>query len=122
MRIFYRMALACAALALAQSPASAGGGVTVHIQNPTVDNLSVTVYDRNLGRRQPVISSQVVNGNASISITITANAAGQGHLSWTATTLNADTRRCGRRDSPGLNDGDTVQVRADSTCPTHRRR
>jgi hypothetical protein len=122
MRTLYRMALACAALTLAHSPASAGGGVTIHIQNPSVDNLSVTVYDRNLGRRQPVISGQVVNGNASISITITANAAGQGHLSWTATTLSTDMRRCGHQDSPGLNDGDTVRVHADSACPVHRHR
>jgi hypothetical protein len=122
MRILYRTALACAALTLAQSPASAGGGVTVHIQNDTVDNLSVSIYDRNLGRRQPVVSSQVINGNASISITITANTAGQGHLSWTATTLDADMRRCGRHDSAGLNDGDTVHVRADTACPAHRHR
>jgi len=120
--MFHRLALGCAALALAQSPAWAGGGVTVHIQNDTVDSLSVTIYDRLLGRRQPVVASQIIYGNSSISLTITANAAGQGHLSWTATTLDADMGRCGSHDSRGLNDGDTVRVHADGACPKHRRR
>jgi hypothetical protein len=121
MRMFHRLGLGCAALVLAQSPASAaGGGVTVHIQNDTVDSLSVSIYDRNLGRRQLVVSSQVINGNSSISITVTADASGQGHLSWRATTLDADMRRCGSHDNRGLNDGDTVRVHADAACPRHR--
>ena len=35
----------------------------------------VTIYDRLLGRRQAVVSSQIIYGNSSISLTITANAA-----------------------------------------------
>jgi hypothetical protein len=112
----------CAALALAHSPARAGGTVTVHILNEGVDNLIVSLYDRNLGRKLPVLSGQTINGNASISISITANSSGQGHLSWTATTVDADMRRCGRNDNPGLNDGDTVRVHADARCPVHRRK
>jgi hypothetical protein len=114
--------LGCAMLALAPSPATAGGSVTVHILNDTVDSLTVSLYDRNLGRRQPVLSGQVINGNGSISITINANASGQGHLSWTATTVDTDMRRCGRHDNPGLNDGDTVRVYASARCPARRRK
>ena len=122
MRIFIRLLLGCAVFALAHSPATAGGSVTVHILNDTVDNLIVSLYDRNLGRKLPVLSGQVINGNASISISISANASGQGHLSWTATTVDSDMRRCDRHDNPGLNDGDTVRVHASARCPTRRRK
>jgi hypothetical protein len=122
MRILLRLALGLGALALASPPAFAGSGVTIHIQNDSVDNLSVSVYDRGLGRKQPVVSGQVINGNASISITISADARGQGHLSWRAASLDPDARRCGHHDNPGLNDGDTVRVHADTACPVHRRR
>jgi hypothetical protein len=122
MRIFIRLLLGCAVFALAHSPATAGGSVTVHILNDTVDSLIVSLYDRNLGRRLPVLSGQVINGNASISISITVNASGQGHLSWTAATVDADMRRCGRHDNPGLNDGDTVRVHAGARCPARRRK
>jgi hypothetical protein len=122
MRTLVRSLLGCAVLALAQSPASAAGGVTVHIQNDTADSLSVTLYDRNLSRKPPVLAGQIINGNASISITITANASGQGHLSWKAATVDPDMRRCGHQDNPGLNDGDTVRVHADAACPARRRK
>jgi hypothetical protein len=122
MRIFTRLLLGCAVFALAHSPAMAGGSVAVHILNDTVDNLIVSLYDRNLGRRLPVLSGQVINGSASISISITVNASGQGHLLWTAATVDADMRRCGRHDNPGLNDGDTVRVHAGARCPARRRK
>ncbi len=122
MRVLLRLLIGCAVLALAQSPAAAAGSVTIHIQNDTVDSLSVTLYDRNLSRKQPVLSGQIINGNASISITVTANASGQGHLSWKAATLDPDMRRCGHHDNPGLNDGETVRVHADAACPARRRK
>jgi hypothetical protein len=122
MRALVRLLLCCAVLALAASPASAAGSVTVHIQNDTVDSLSVTLYDRNVSRKQSVLSGQIINGNASISITIAANASGQGHLSWKAATVDPDMRRCGHHDNPGLNDGDTVRVHTDAPCPARRRK
>jgi hypothetical protein len=122
MRVFVALLLSCAVLGLAPSPSSAGGSVTIHIMNDSVDALIVSLYDRNQGRRAPVISGQVINGNASISISISANASGQGHLSWTASTVDTDMRRCGRHDNPGLNDGETVRVHADSRCAGHRKK
>ena len=122
MRVLIRPLLGCALFAFAHSPAVAGAGVTVHILNDTVDNLIVNLYDRNLGRKRPVVSGQIMNGNTSISVSITADATGQGHLSWTAATVDADMRRCGRQDNPALNDGDTVRVHASSRCPAHRRK
>jgi hypothetical protein len=122
MRALVRLLLGCAVLSLAQSPASASCGVTVRIQNDTVNNLIVTLYDRNFSRKQPMLSGQIINGNASISVTLTANASGQGHLSWEAATVDPDMRRCGHHDNPGLNDGDTVRVHADAACPARRRK
>jgi hypothetical protein len=39
-----------------------------------------------------------------------------GHLSWTAMTIDHDMRQCGHNDKAGLNDGDIVNVQADSDC------
>jgi hypothetical protein len=97
--------------------ALAGDGVSLKVMNDTPDNLTVTIYDRNAQPPQAVVSGEVINGNASISVSITADASGRGHLSWTATTGDRDMRRCGRRDKRGVNDGDTIHVSATRRCP-----
>jgi hypothetical protein len=61
---------------------------------------------------QRPLSSERINGFASITIRIAADASVQGHLSWSATTVGRDMRRCGHRDKPGLGDGDTIHVQA----------
>jgi hypothetical protein len=110
-------AAAVAAMLLAGGSALGGDGVTVRVLNDTPDPLTVTIYDRNAQPPQPVVSGEVINGNASISVSVTADASGRGHLSWTATTGDRDMRRCGHRDKPALNDGDTIHVHANSRCP-----
>lgn len=122
MRALIPLLFGCTALALGGSPALAAGSLTVHVLNDGVDNLIVSIYDRNLGRKHPVLSGQTINGNSSISISITADASGQGHLSWTAATVDADMRRCGHHDNPGLNDNDTVRVHANAACRARRRK
>jgi hypothetical protein len=77
----------------------------------------VTIVDRNAHPPQAVVSGEVIDGNASISVSITADASGRGHLSWTASTTDPDMRRCGRRDRRGVNDGATIHVSANSRCP-----
>jgi len=96
--------------------ALAGDGVTVRILNDTPDALGVTIFDRNVQPAQAVVSSEVINGNASLSVSVTADASGRGHLSWTATTVDRDMRRCGHKDKPGVNDGDTIRVHANRSC------
>ena len=91
--------------------------VSVTVSNNTGDNLLVTVYDLNNNPVVRVVSSQTINSFASISITITADASGQGHLSWTATTVSQYMRRCGHHDRRHVNNGDTVRVYANSQCP-----
>jgi hypothetical protein len=110
-------AIALGAMLYAAGAALAGDGVTVRILNDTPDALSVTIFDRNVQPAQAVVSSEVINGNASLSVSVTADASGRGHLSWTATTVDRDMRRCGHRDKPGVNDGDTIRVHANRSCP-----
>ena len=98
---------------------SASGGddvLTITINNNTSDNLLVTVYDQNTNPAQRVLASTAIYGNASIPVAISPDGSGMGHLSWTAMTIDPDMRRCGHNDKAGLNDGDTVNVQADSDC------
>ncbi len=110
------LALCLLTLAGSATPALADARITLHIANGSVDSLIVTLYDRNLRRRQQVLSGQVINGNASISITVSADSSGQGHVAWTAMTVDRDMRQCGHEDKRGVYDGSTVQVFADSAC------
>jgi hypothetical protein len=108
--------LAAALASMVRTSARADGTLTIHIANDSTDNLQITLYDRNLRRRQKVLSGQVIYGNASISTTISADASGRGHVYWTAMTTDRDLRQCGQRDKPHVNDGETVHVSADGPC------
>jgi len=115
MRELKRLGLACLLLG-AGTAALAGDGLTITLNNNTTGNLLVTVYDMNAQPPQKVISGAVINGFASIRISIAADDSGHGHLSWRATTVDRDMRRCGHHDKPKLNDGDTVHVYANGEC------
>ena len=91
-------------------------GLTVTVSNGSTNNLLVTAYDLNTQTRRKVLSSEVINGNASVAISIAADASGQGHLAWTATTVDRDMGGCGHGEKRRLNEGDTVNVSADSSC------
>lgn len=110
-----KIALACLLIGICV-PALAQEGLSVTITNDTSDAIYVTAYDRNSSPPQLVLSNRAIYGSASLTVMITADSSGQGHLSWTATTVDRDMHRCGRNDKPNLNDGDTVNVHADSDC------
>jgi hypothetical protein len=110
--LLYGLLLAMSAVALGDN------GLSVSINNNSTRDLLVTVYDMNTSPATRVLSSQTINGYASLSIHISADDSGMGHLSWTARTPDQDMRRCGSRDKPNLADGDTVNVYADSDCGT----
>ena len=95
-----------------------GEGLSVSINNDTTDDLLVTVYDMTTNPSIRVMSDQTINGFASLSVIIGSDALGEGHLSWTATTVDRDMRMCGHHDRAHLNDGDTVNVTADTQCGT----
>jgi len=115
-----RRAVALACLLLASGCPSVfgqeGGGVMLTISNDTSNNLLVTIYDLGASPRQQVLSRRPLYGNASITVSITQDASGRGHLWWTAMSLDRDMRKCGHDDKADLNDGDTVNVYADSDC------
>jgi hypothetical protein len=115
-RQFSRVALVCILLSCAHTSALGQGTITIHVLNDTPDNLEVTLYDRNLRRRQMILSAQVIYGNASIATTISADSSGLGHVYWRAITTSRDMRRCGRHEKSGVNDGDTIRVWANSRC------
>jgi hypothetical protein len=117
MRPLKPLTLTLASLLFALAGVAAfGQGVTVTINNDTSDNIYVTAYDRNSNPPQMVLASRPIYGSSSVTVMITADASGQGHLSWTATTIDRDMHMCGHNDKPNLNDGDTVHVHADSDC------
>jgi hypothetical protein len=117
MREIKRLGLACLFL-LAADTAALADGLNITLNNNTTGNLLVTVYDMNAQPPQKVLSGEVINGFASIRISIAADDSGHGHLSWRTTTVDRDMRRCGHHDKPKLNDGDTVRVYANSECAT----
>jgi hypothetical protein len=120
MRAFHRVTVALAYLLFSlRSPAVLGGdGLTITVNNDSSDNLLVTVYDRSTTPPQQVVSRTPIYGNSSMSVSIGADSSGHGHLSWTAMTIDHDMRMCGQSDKADLNDGDTVNVHADSDCAT----
>ncbi len=93
------------------------GTLTIHVANDTIDNLVVTLDDRNSSPHHTVLSGQVIYSNAWIVTSISADASGQGHVYWTAMTTDRDMRRCGHHGEQGINDGDTIHVYADDPCP-----
>jgi hypothetical protein len=105
-------------LIMMSATAYGGEGLSVSINNDTTDDLLVTVYDMDTNPAVRVMSDQTINGFASLSVIIVADDSGEGHLSWTATTVGRDMRMCGHHDRANLNDGDTVNVSADAECGT----
>jgi len=119
MRALIRPMIALGSLTFWLICSSASGGddvLTITINNNTSDNLLVTVYDQNTRPAQQVLSSTAIYGNASMTVSISPDGSGMGHLSWTAMTIDHDMRQCGHNDKAGMSDGDTVNVRADSDC------
>jgi hypothetical protein len=93
-----------------------GGGIKLTITNNTSDNLLVTIYDMGVSPRQTILSNRAIYGNASITVSISVDASGSGHVSWTAMSQDPDMRKCGHEDNANLNNGDTVSVYADGSC------
>jgi hypothetical protein len=117
MRACHRLTITLASLSFGLGSVSAfGEGLTITISNDTSDNIYVTAYDRNTNPPQMVLASRRIYGSASLTVSISADSSGQGHLSWTATTIDRDLNMCGHNDKPNLNDRDTVNVDADSDC------
>jgi hypothetical protein len=116
MRTVNRILIAYIFSLVAVALAFAGSGLTITLTNNTTDTLLVSVYDLNANPPQRVLSSEVINGNASVAVTIAADDQGHGHVSWRARTSDSDMRMCGGDDAANLNDGDSVSAHADTEC------
>ena len=92
------------------------GGFMLTINNNSSDNLLVSVYDMSVSPRQTVLSNRAIYGNASVTVSVSQDASGKGHVWWTAMSVDPDMRMCGKGDKAGLNNGDTVNVYADGDC------
>jgi hypothetical protein len=92
------------------------GTITLTINNNTSDPLLVSVYDMGASPRQQLLANRAIYGNASVTVSVTQDDSGKGHVQWTAMNQDPDMRMCGHDDKTDLNDGDTVNVYTDGDC------
>ena len=115
MRRAYRLA-AFFALYLCTQFAFGDGDLMITIVNDSSDNVLVTIYDRSTSPPQQILAARPIYGNASLTVSISADGGGKGHLSWTAMSIDRDMRRCAAKELSNLHDGDSVNVYADNDC------
>ncbi len=94
--------------------------VSITVTNDNTDDVFVSLYDANTRPRSKLLSHQRINGFASIPISVSADASGNGHVYWTAVTADPSMRKCGRRDKPGLTNDASVHVYAKADCGRSR--
>ena len=103
-------------LLLISVAAIADENLPITITNDNPGTILVTAYDMNLHPPVAIMKGQLINGFASVKISITPGATGYGHLSWTASTADTFSRRCGHRDRSWLQNTAVVHVYAKSLC------
>jgi hypothetical protein len=107
------------ALVLACWPWMAGlvaDGVQVKISNETVQDLVVNVYDMNTQPQKMLLSNAHINGFTSVLVNAIGDATGRANLSWTATSTDSLSPKCGQDQAQGLANNAAVIVHADSNC------
>jgi hypothetical protein len=93
-----------------------GEGIQVKITNDGTEDIVVTVYDMNTRPERVVLENTRINGFTSAPINVIGDAMGRANLSWTATSTDATSRKCGHDDAVSVNNDGSVTVRADSSC------
>jgi hypothetical protein len=94
-------------------------GLTVKVTNDTSSNVVVTVIDMNVNPEQVLISNETIYGFASVTIHISPDASGYGHVRWTATSGGADSRACGHKEASQLSADSIVHVSANNSCDSN---
>jgi hypothetical protein len=107
--------LACLPL-LTMGTALGGEGVQVKITNDGTQDIVVTVYDMNAEPRRAVLQNARINGFTSVPISAIGDASGRANLSWTATSVDASSPKCGHDNGLSVGNDSAVNVHADSTC------
>jgi hypothetical protein len=103
---------------LAIGTAIGGEGVQVRITNDGTEDVVVTVYDMNTRPEKVVLENARVNGFTSVPINVVGDASGRANLTWTATSVDANSPQCGEADSIRVGNSSDVSVHADSSCST----
>jgi hypothetical protein len=116
MRGNIKAALILALPLLMVGTALGGEGVQVKITNDGTQDIVVTVYDMNANPRVTLLRNARINGFTSVPVSAIADATGRANLSWTATSTDATSTRCGRDDTVALRNDSAVNVHADSSC------
>jgi hypothetical protein len=93
-----------------------GEGVQVKITNDGTQDIVVTVYDMNAKPRAILLQNARINGFTSVPVSAIADATGHANLSWTATSTDETSAKCGHDDTSGLRNDSAVTVHADSSC------
>jgi hypothetical protein len=104
------------ALMLLAATAAIGDTITIKICNDGPDEIVATIYDVNAQPPGVAIANQRISGFAWIPVLVTLGDAGNAHVRWTATTADANFRRCGHQDRRDLANDASVQVFASSRC------
>jgi hypothetical protein len=90
--------------------------VTIRIYNDGAEDMIVSVYDMNAQPPGAALANRRISGFAWIPVSVTAGAAGHGHIMWTARIAGASSHSCGYQEMRGLASDDSVRVFADSKC------
>jgi hypothetical protein len=93
-----------------------GEGVQVKITNDGTQDIVVTVYDMNAKPRAILLQNARINGFTSVPVSAIADATGHANLSWTASSTDETSAKCGHDDTSGLRNDSAVNVHADSSC------
>lgn len=93
-----------------------GEGVQVNITNDGTEDIVVTVYDMNVRPERVVLENAHINGFTSVPINAIADAMGKARLSWTATSTDGTSRKCGHDDTVSVNNDSSINVHAESSC------
>jgi hypothetical protein len=109
------MILVCLPLLFLAGTAQGGEGVEVKITNDGTSDIFVTVYDMNTNPRKIVLTNTRINGFTSVPISLVGDANGEANLSWTATSTDAVSKKCGHAETTVSNSA-SVSVHADSAC------
>jgi len=120
MRAHPYIALGGPTLILFGAIALAGDGVNLSITNDSTNDIFVTVRDMNTNPNVTVLEHQLINGFATIPLSVSADATGRANISWTAIRADALDRHCGHAARKGLDNDANVNVHADSDCAAGR--
>jgi hypothetical protein len=93
-----------------------GEGIQIKITNDGTQDIVVTVYDMNVEPKHILLQNARINGFTSVPISAIGDAAGRANLSWTATSTDAASPKCGHADAVTLGNDSSVNVHADSSC------